>query len=193
MDVKCSLVTGQEKIELDNATHFSCTIEMCPTVQKFNIAIIDEIQLIGDEYRGSAWTTALLGLQAEEIHICGEERALKLVNDICQSTGDTLIKKTYTRLGDLIVEDNKLNSVSELKTGDCIVAFSKKEIFRIKEHINSSFRFITKQIDNITLNKCSVIYGNLPPEIKKVQANAFNERKNGISFLIATDAVNYIY
>ena len=191
MDVKCSLLTGQERIILDNSTHYSCTIEMCNTTQKYHIAIIDEIQLIGDSFRGSSWTTALLGLQAEEIHICGDERSLKLIHDICEMTGDILIKKNYTRLGDLLVEDQKVNSVKELKSGDCIIAFSRKEIFKIKEQINSNLKNFTKENDdNNPFNKCSIIYGNLPPETKKIQALAFNENKNGILFLIATDAVS---
>jgi len=93
----CSLVTGQEKKEFDGATHYSCTVEMCLTNRKFDCAVIDEIQLISDDYRGAAWTTALLGLQAEEIHLCGDERALKLVYLICSRIGDTVIKRSYER------------------------------------------------------------------------------------------------
>lgn len=39
---------------------------------EYDIAVIDEIQMIADEQRGSAWTNALLGLKAKVIHICGD-------------------------------------------------------------------------------------------------------------------------
>ncbi len=37
------------------------------------------IQVIKDYQRGWAWTRALLGLQADEIHLCGEAAAIDLV------------------------------------------------------------------------------------------------------------------
>lgn len=36
------------------------------------VAVIDEYQMISDLHRGWAWTRALLGLQANEIHLCGD-------------------------------------------------------------------------------------------------------------------------
>jgi superfamily II DNA/RNA helicase len=59
----------------------------------------------------------------------------------------------------------------------------------IKERINSNIRIKLKDYFNKNLNKCAIIYGNLPPEIKKDQAIAFNEGKNGVEYLVATDAV----
>lgn len=55
---------------------------------KYDVAVIDEIQLIEDPERGYAWTNALLGLQADEIHICGDERALRLIARILENTKD---------------------------------------------------------------------------------------------------------
>ena len=52
------------------------------------MAVIDEIQLIEDPDRGYAWTNALLGLKAKEIHLCGDQRALKLVAKLIEQTGD---------------------------------------------------------------------------------------------------------
>ena len=44
--------------------------------------------MIEDSERGYAWTNAILGLQAKEIHVCGDERAFKLINIISEETGD---------------------------------------------------------------------------------------------------------
>ena len=201
-NIKCTLKTGQESVEVDNATHFSCTVEICPTTTHYDCAVIDEIQLISDPYRGFAWTNAFLGLIADEVHLCGDERALSLIYNLCQITGDTLIKKSYTRLSDLIVEDTNIHSVSQLKKGDCIVAFSKKDIFKLKNLINEK-SFNPQDIPPLheadaedeqgnsgyIKNKCAIIYGSLPPETKKLQAVIFNNFQKGIKFLVATDAI----
>lgn len=47
--------------------------------------------MIGDNERGSAWTNALLGLKSDVIHLCGDERALGLINKICEITGDEVL------------------------------------------------------------------------------------------------------
>jgi ATP-dependent RNA helicase SUPV3L1/SUV3 len=192
-NVQCNLITGQEQILVDNPTHLSCTVEKCPVDSNihYECAVIDEIQMIDDDHRGSAWTAAFLGLCSDEIHLCGDERALKLIHNLCIMTGDTLIKKSYSRLSDLTVEENIIHSVSQLKQGDCIIAFSKMQLFKLKDLINQKSKNYNSPEKN-RFNRCAVIFGNLPPETKKKQAQLFNEGKEkGISFLLATDAVSY--
>ena len=75
----CNLKTGQEQKFYFNATHTSCTIEMTDLSKRYEVAVIDEIQMIANESRGHAWTNALLGLQADEIHLCGDPRAQQLI------------------------------------------------------------------------------------------------------------------
>jgi ATP-dependent RNA helicase SUPV3L1/SUV3 len=75
----CNLVTGQELVTLDEAGHTSCTIEMCDLSLMYDVAVLDEAQLLGDPSRGWAWTRALLGLQAREIHLCGSETMIPLL------------------------------------------------------------------------------------------------------------------
>ena len=45
------------------------------------MAVLDEIQLISDDQRGSAWTRALLGVSAEQLHICGANEPKGLERD----------------------------------------------------------------------------------------------------------------
>ena len=59
--VYCSLLTGQERKEVPFADHVSCTIEMVNINRAYDVAVIDEIQMIGSPQRGHAWTRALLG------------------------------------------------------------------------------------------------------------------------------------
>ena len=47
--VKCSLVTGQERDENENDTHRSSTIEICDFNKAYDVAVIDEIQMICDD------------------------------------------------------------------------------------------------------------------------------------------------
>jgi ATP-dependent RNA helicase SUPV3L1/SUV3 len=42
---------------------------------------------------------------------------------------------TYERLSPLTVEDHPLRTLSAVRKGDCVVAFSRKEIYHIKAEI----------------------------------------------------------
>lgn len=101
----------------------------------YDVAVIDEIQMIGSEDRGAGWTNALLGLQAQTIHLCGEGRALSLVNKICQITGDVLEERKYERYSKVFVEDKPFN-IKDLQEGDCIITFSTKNVHKMKNVTN---------------------------------------------------------
>lgn len=47
--------------------------------------------MIEDAERGFAWSNAFLGLKAKEIHLCGDERAYKLIHKLCEETGDIVL------------------------------------------------------------------------------------------------------
>ena len=53
--VYTDLSTGQEKREVPFSTHISCTVEMINLNRDYDVAVIDEIQMIGDAQRGYAW------------------------------------------------------------------------------------------------------------------------------------------
>ena len=53
-----------------------------------DVAVIDEIQMLRDQQRGWAWTRALLGINAKEVHVCGEASAINLVQEMMMDTGD---------------------------------------------------------------------------------------------------------
>lgn len=64
--------------------------------------------MIRDPARGWAWTRALLGLVAEEIHLCGEVGAADLIRQVCLTTGEDVEVRNYKRLTDLRIEDTAL-------------------------------------------------------------------------------------
>lgn len=177
----CDLITGDEKIVQggDKAQMKSCTVEMVPLNTDVDVAVVDEIQMIGHKERGWAWTQALLGLKAKEIHLCGEERSVPLIRELAASIGDAIEIHTYERLSPLKTMSTSLRRrLSNLRKGDCVVVFSRVGIHAMK-----------RGIENVTQKRVAVVYGSLPPEIRAQQAKLFNDPDNDYDILVASDAI----
>jgi ATP-dependent RNA helicase SUPV3L1/SUV3 len=177
---QCNLRTGEEfRIVADNAPLMSSTVEMASFDKSLEVAVVDEIQMIADPERGSAWTNAVLGLPAREIHLCGEETAVPIIRDILKDTGDELVVNHYERLTPLEIQESSLGGdLSQIRKGDCLVVFSRDGIFAVKA-----------KIEERTGLRCAVAYGRLPPEIRSEQAALFNDPKSGYDVIVASDAV----
>jgi hypothetical protein len=178
--VAVDLITGQEQERSEGARHVSCTIEMAQLDAPVDVAVIDEVQLLADRDRGWAWSRAILGALAEEIHLCGDVSALPVLQRIMRLTGDSLDVRTYNRLGPLTVEDGHVRSLSELRRGDCVIAFGRRALYDHK-----------REIERTTGLRCAVVYGALPPPVRKSQALLFNGSEGGerADVLVATDAI----
>ena len=98
LGVYTELLTGQEQRQIPFSTHIACTIEMIPLDKDYDVAVIDEIQMIADEFRGCSWSRALNGLRAREVHICGGLEAAKIVKTLVAENGDDFELFTYSRL-----------------------------------------------------------------------------------------------
>ena len=86
------MVTGEEHKIIDPYSRLSSvTIEMLSFQAHYDVAVVDEIQMIADDQRGCAWTNAVLGLAAKELHLCGEDTAIPLVQELIAHTGDELV------------------------------------------------------------------------------------------------------
>ena len=176
--MKCDLITGDEKNEQEGAGLKSCTVEMVPLNVDVDVAVIDEIQMVGHRERGWAWTQALLGLKAKEIHLCGEERSVPLVRELVASMGDKLEINTYKRLSPLETSVSLRGRLANLRKGDCLVVFSVVGIHAMK-----------RDIEKATQKRVAIVYGSLPPEIRAQQAKLFNDPENDYDFLVASDAI----
>ena len=178
----CDLITGDEQryADADSGPRMkSCTVEMVPLNVDVDVAVIDEIQMIGDSDRGWAWTQALLGLKAKEIHLCGEERTVPLIRDLAISMGDQLQVHTYKRLSPLKTMSTSLQGdLKNLRKGDCLVVFSRVGIHSMKT-----------QIELNTGKRVAIVYGSLPPEVRAQQASLFNDPNNDYDILVASDAI----
>lgn len=180
---QCNLLTGEERRIVDpDAGLQSCTVEMLPLagpVGGYDVVVIDEIQMMGDAQRGGAWTNAVLGVCAKEVHLCGDETTLELLKELIPALGDELTIHQYKRLTPLHVAEESLNGDwNKVEKGDCIVTFSRNNIFAIK-----------KQIESTAAKKCAVVYGALPPETRADQARDFNDENGRCEILVASDAV----
>jgi ATP-dependent RNA helicase SUPV3L1/SUV3 len=178
----CALVTGEEQRMPegdDPAGMFSCTVEMAPLNTTFDVAVIDEIQMINHPERGWAWTQAYLGLQAREIHLCGEARTVPLIRELAALVGDEVHIHEYNRLTPLDVEPHSLGGhLNQLQKGDCVVAFTVLGIHALR-----------RDIEMKTGKSCAIVYGSLPPETRAQQARLFNDPDNDYDYLVASDAI----
>ncbi|XP_076172013.1 suv3 RNA helicase [Ptiloglossa arizonensis] len=176
----CDLITGEEKRyvqgEMSPSNHIACSVEMVNLEKVFEVAIIDEIQLIRDPNRGWAWTRAFLGIIADEIHLCGESAAIPLVQSICATIGENVEVLTYKRLTSISIE-NSPGSFENIRRGDCIVCFNKSDIFTVSQTIENMGKMV------------AVIYGSLPPGTKLAQTARFNDVNNPCKILVATNAI----
>ncbi|KAI3652081.1 hypothetical protein MP228_003384 [Amoeboaphelidium protococcarum] len=199
--IACDLVTGEQRLKSNILTSDSDSLHTASTVemlnlnvrQPYDVAVIDEIQMISDRERGWAWTHALLGVPAKEVHLCGELRAQKLIETIVKQTGDDLHVHKYQRLSPLsVVKSEKTrgggNQFSMLQPGDALICFSRADIFWIKS-----------MVEQKTSLKCAVVYGSLPAESRAEQAKLFNAKQqalargdieaDGYDVIIASDAI----
>lgn len=174
----CNLVTGQERREQAGAAHTACTTEMASTRRVVDVAVVDEVQLLGDESRGWAFTRALLGVPARVLHVCGDPAVLPLLDRIAAETGEALEVRRYERLSPLAPARRPLACLSQVQRGDCVVAFSRRDVHALRQQIEAGGE-----------HRCCVVYGALPPDARQQQAALFNTPRSGYSVLAASDAV----
>ncbi len=173
--VPCTMLTGEECIYQENSHITSATIEMLDISAQYDIAVIDEAQMIADTGRGHSWTRAILGIKAKEIHVCMSPSAEKVITHLISLCNDIWERHEYERKTPLVYEDEPFNFPEDVRGGDALIVFTKRAVLDIagrleKEGIHAS-----------------VIYGSLPPEIRRRQIHLFNEKKNQV--IVSTDAI----
>lgn len=175
MGVPCTMRTGQECIEEENSRVTASTIEMADFDENYDIAVIDEAQLVADTDRGHSWTKAVLGLRAKEIHVCMSPSAEQVICHLIGLCGDSFEIRRYERKTELICESRPFVFPDDVQAGDALIAFSKKSVLDVAGRLEEA---------GIS---SSVIYGSLPPEIRRRQTHLFNRGKTKVA--VATDAI----
>ena len=174
-DVPCSLVTGEEQIRVPFCRVQSSTVEMADLKTRYDVAVIDECQMIADRNRGGAWTAAIMGLCAEEIHACASPDAEALLTQIITDCGDELTVVRHERMTPLEVEKDGFQFPGSVRPGDALIAFSKARVHAVAAELRSRGY------------KVSLIYGTLPPDVRRNQADRF--MRGVTEVVVSTDAI----
>lgn len=173
--VPCTMLTGQECIAEPGSRITASTVEMADFSKLYDVAVIDEAQMTADPDRGHCWTKAILGIQAPEIHVCMSPIAEAAVIHLIGLCGDEYEIHRYERKTALLCEDTPFAFPDDVQPGDALVVFSKKSVLDVAGRLEE--RGIS----------ASVIYGSLPPEIRRRQMQLFNSGETSV--VVATDAI----
>ena len=150
-------------------------MEMLNEHEYFDVAVVDECQMVADPYRGHNWTRAVLGLRAEEIHLCMAPEAEDIIVQMIKRCGDTFKIVRHKRNTRLTLEEKPYSLKKDLKKGDALIVFSKKSVLALAAHL-----------ENQGVH-CSVIYGSLPPATRREQVRRFLEKETEV--VVSTDAI----
>jgi ATP-dependent RNA helicase SUPV3L1/SUV3 len=172
--VPCSLLTGEENVPADGARVVSSTIEMVSTNKPIDVAVIDEAQMIFDPSRGWAWTQAIVAVPANEVIIICSAYAVPAIENLLGLCGERSTVKHFDRKQHVQLLPHPI-PISALKLGDAVVAFSRRDVLTLRDSIAASGHPV------------SVIYGALPPEVRRREAERFAQGESHI--LVATDAI----
>ena len=173
-NISASLITGEEELIDEDASHLCSTIEMLDFSLSTDVVVIDEVQMIDDRDRGWAWVNAIIGAPANKVIMTGSVNALKAVTQIAKYLDEELIVEKFERKNPLMFLDKPV-ILKNLEPSTALIAFSRAEVLRLKHKLSKKYSI-------------SIIYGNLSPEVRKLEAKRFREKETDI--LIATDAIS---
>ncbi len=168
-----SLVTGEEQNIDNQATHVSSTVEVSDLNHVYDVAVIDECQMIFDLDRGGYWTEAILGLQAHELHLCTAPEGLQALVSLIESCKDDLEIVEHERMTPLIQQPSP--DLSHPQPGDAYIVFSKTAVFAVAAELEEK-GFV-----------CAKLFGSLPYETKQLEAKRFASGQAPV--LVATDCI----
>ncbi|MBU6258594.1 MAG: helicase [Burkholderiales bacterium] len=172
--VPCSLLTGEENVPADGARVVSSTIEMVGTNTTIDVAVIDEAQMIFDNSRGWAWTQAIVAVPAKEVIIICSAYAVPAIEKLLGLCGERCTVRHFGRKQHVQPLPHPL-PIAELTLGDAVVAFSRRDVLMLRDQIAAGGHPV------------SVIYGALPPEVRRREAERYASGASHI--LVATDAI----
>ncbi len=172
--VPCSLLTGEENVPAEGSRVVSSTIEMVGTGTVIDVAVIDEAQMIFDNSRGWAWTQAIVGVPAREVIIICSAYAVPAIESLLGLCGEAVVVREFERKQHVQLLHSPV-PLQALKKGDAVVAFSRREVLMLRDQIAANGHPV------------SVIYGALPPEVRRREAERFATGESHL--LVATDAI----
>ena len=172
--VSASLITGEEQLLDEDATHISSTIEMLSFESEVDCCVIDEVQMIDDRDRGWAWANAIIGAPAKTVIMTGSPNAKEAVIALAEYLGEPLEIIEFERKNPLELLKSP-TPITAIEPKTAVIAFTRSNALRLKQQLSKTYR-------------TSVIYGNLSPEVRREEARRFREGETDI--LVATDAIS---
>ncbi len=172
--IACNLLTGEEYMPVEGARITAATIEMFNAMESGACVIIDEAQMLADADRGWAWTRALMESAAPEMHIIGPPTARQLIEVLASAAEIPCELVEHQRLAPIAVSEQHF-TLESLPPSTILVSFSRRGVLDLKMKLERLGRTV------------SVVYGSLPPEVRRRQADRFAEGETEIC--VATDAV----
>ena len=172
--IKCSLTTGEEEDVREGDTHVAATAEKLDMKRRWDVAVIDECQMIADPQRGYAWTRAILGVLAPEVHLCAAPEAEQLLIRLIDSCGDSWEVVRHERTTPLICM-NRTVDYQRVQPGDALITFSKVGVLSVAEDLRQSDK------------EPAIIYGALPYSTRRKQMEGFLDGQ--MEYVVSTDAI----
>ena len=172
--VDCSLSTGEEEDFREEDTHLAATAEKLDLKRRYEAAVIDECQMIADPQRGYAWTRAILGVLAPEVHLCAAPEARELLIRLIESCGDSVEVEVHERTTPLVCMSHTVD-YERIQPGDALITFSKIGVLSVAEDLRQSGK------------EPAIIYGALPYATRRRQMEGFLE--GDMEYIVSTDAI----
>jgi ATP-dependent RNA helicase SUPV3L1/SUV3 len=172
LGVPCSLITGEER-DHQSDTHSARTVEMTDFSRRFEVCVLDEMQLTFDRDRGWAWVAAYCGVAAETLIVTGPASAQPVIRRLAELCGDEIEVHRLERQGSLEYEG--VLDWRHVPPRSAVIGFSRAMVLELKAMFESRGL------------RVSVIYGGLSPEVRRNEARRFREGESDI--VCATDAI----
>lgn len=170
----CSLLTGEEYINVPNSLYTASTIELCDYDHHYETVVIDEAQMIADAFRGHHWFKALCLVNADTIVVCCAPEAQNLLEKMCREMGAPYEVIYHERMVPLQYS-GEFDDIHKVQPGDALIAFGRKKVLQIAAELERSGK------------KVSVIYGALPPASRREEVRRFSAKETTV--VVATDAI----
>ncbi|MCI9445185.1 MAG: helicase [Oscillospiraceae bacterium] len=172
--VECGLSTGEEEDLREEDSHIAATAEKLDLKRYWDVAVVDECQMIADRQRGYAWTRAILGVLAPEVHLCAAPEAERLLIRLIESCGDSYEVEVHKRTTPLVCMARTVDP-RRVMPGDALITFSKVGVLSVAEELRQSGK------------EPAIIYGALPYSTRRRQMEGFLAGQ--MEYIVSTDAI----
>lgn len=169
----CDLFTGEDKV-INGSSLSSRTTEMMDYKNEYDVVILDECFLIGDVNRGKSWLKVILEAKCRKMYLITSNEGLYILEEILTKLNRRYTINQFTRLTPLTFSDKKYN-IKKIKPKTVFITFSRVDVLLQKATLEEKGHNV------------SVLYGNLPPEVKKQQIKKFINGETDVC--VSTDVI----